>query len=82
MAREAMTKLRRRRYRRRFDPEVRSWNLWNHDLDTLLHEIVKNPALAEIEPEVLIARAERFVDALWALQDRRRPATLTKEDDE
>jgi hypothetical protein len=71
----------RQRRRRRFDPEVRRWNLWCHDLDTLLHELVKNPALAEVPAVELVARAEAFADALHNMQDRRRPEGFTPEDD-
>jgi hypothetical protein len=67
------------RRRRRFDPDVRRWHQWCHDLDTLLHELVKNPALADVEPAILVARAEAFADALEAMQNRRRPLSVSAE---
>lgn len=75
------TKLRVKRRRMQFDPKVRRWHLWNHDLDTLLHELVKNPELANVDPKVIVERAAAFADALRELQDRRRPATLSDEFD-
>lgn len=60
---------------------VRQWRQWNHDLDTLLHELVKNPALADADPAMLVARAEAFADALRAMQDRRRPPGVLPEAD-
>jgi hypothetical protein len=67
----------RYRGKRRFfvdaSPAERRWRVWVHDVDTLLHELVRNPALAEHEPSLLVARAEAFADAYQALQDRRRP---------
>jgi hypothetical protein len=74
-------KRRRRRisyYRRgRFHDEPvaqRAWRIWSHDFDTILHELVKNPAFARMTPKKLIARAEMVADAYKAMQDRRRPA--------
>jgi hypothetical protein len=67
-------------HRRRWgSTEERKWRLWVHDVDTLLHEMVKNPAYYATPPEELIARAEQFADAYHVMQDRRRPAGL--EDD-
>jgi hypothetical protein len=68
----------RSRYRRRgrfFDEPVaqRAWRIWSHDFDTILHELVKNPAFARMTPKKLIARAEAVADAYKAMQDRRRP---------
>lgn len=60
---------------------VHAWRLWNHDLDTILHELVKNPALSTTDPTELVARAVAFADALRHAQDARRPAELTREDD-
>jgi hypothetical protein len=61
-------------------PEERKWLLWVHDVDTLLHEMVKNPAHNETPPDELVARAEAFADAYHAMQDRRRPASLEADD--
>lgn len=60
---------------RRFagSPVEREWYVFNHDLDVILHELVKNPALASIKPAAIVKRAEDFVDALHALQAKRRP---------
>ena len=69
----------RGRGRRRFgrfwqlDDKERRWYSWNHDLDTILHELVKNPGLADVAVEDILLRAEQFADQLHALQDRRRP---------
>lgn len=62
--------------RGRGSPLERRWRLWNHDVDTLLHEMVKNPAHVSTPPEELIARAEAFADAYHAMQSRRRPPSL------
>jgi hypothetical protein len=71
----------RRRYGRRYSlsPKEHEWRLWCHDVDTLMHEMVKNPALTKMSPEKIIARAEAFADAYRAMQDRRRPAGVAKE---
>lgn len=70
------------RSRRRWgSPEERKWRLWVHDVDTLLHEMVKNPAHHDASPRDLIDRAEAFADAYHAMQDRRRPASLDEDED-
>jgi hypothetical protein len=69
-------KARRGYYVRTVSAEERKWRLWVHDVDTLLHEMVKNPAHNETPP----ARAEAFADAYHAMQDRRRPASLEEDD--
>jgi hypothetical protein len=73
----------RKRYvirRRRWgSSEERKWRLWVHDVDTLLHEMVKNPAHHDTAPENLIARAEAFADAYHAMQNRRRPEGLEED---
>ena len=51
----------------------RAWWSWNHDLDSLLHELVKNPELVSLSPVDLVDRAAEFADALHNLLDRRRP---------
>lgn len=62
------------RFRRlRQNPVWRKWYRWSHDLDTILHELVKNPALADVDPKDIIARAEAFADAYCEMQTRRRP---------
>lgn len=66
-----------REIRFRVDPDYRWWRTWTHDLDTILHELVKNPALATLEPSAVLERAEAFADAYEALQARRRPASVT-----
>lgn len=73
---------RRTRYRRflQRSPAQRAWLVWNHDLDTFLHELIKNPAMASIDPKEIVARAEAFADAVRELQDRRRPAGVPKDD--
>lgn len=64
------------RMRRFRSPEERRWDLWSHDVDTLLHQMVKNPAYHDIEASELVAKAEAFADAYHAMQDRRRPPGL------
>jgi hypothetical protein len=84
-ANEALRATRARRKRRRAlmnDPVVRRWNLWNHDLDTMLHELVKNPALATVDPRAIVARAADFADALREMQDQRRPPGVPSDADE
>jgi len=64
------------RLRRRFSKmglKERAWWSWNHDLDSLLHELVKNPELVSLSPVDLVDRAAEFADALHNLLDRRRP---------
>lgn len=77
-AKKKKAKKRGYRVRPRFlqSPIERRWRLWNHDVDTLLHEMVKNPGYINTAPEELIARAEAFADAYHAMQARRRPPTL------
>lgn len=71
----------RGRYFRRRSPERRAWSLFMHDVDTLLHQLVRNPELALANPTELVARAEAFADALHALSQRRRPPGLDEGDD-
>lgn len=66
---------------RRRSPERRAWNLFMHDVDTLLHQLVRNPEHALANPAELVARAEAFADALHALSQRRRPPGLDEGDD-
>jgi hypothetical protein len=70
-----VSKPRRVRSLRRFSfsPAERAWRTWSHDFDTLLHQLVKNPALVRVPPVKIIARAEAFADAYRAMQVRRRP---------
>ena len=67
--------------RRRWPPGLRAWWRWNHDLDTILHAMVQNPTLNAEDPKKMVARAAQFADALKSLQDARRPAELSEEDD-
>jgi hypothetical protein len=53
-----------------------NWRIWNHDLDAILHEMVKNPAVFDVDPVALVERAAAFADALRALQEKRRPASV------
>jgi hypothetical protein len=72
-------KYKSRRLRRHFDrsPEARLWRLWTHDVDTLLHSMVKNPDMVKVfTPAQLVAKAEAFADAYHAMQARRRPASI------
>ena len=66
----------RRHERRLADPVFRKWNRWSHDLDTILHQLVRNPALANADPKDIIARAEAFADAYEEMQARRRPPSV------
>lgn len=74
---------RRRRYYRRvilnMPKGAQAWRRWNHDLDTLLHQLVRNPAILKMPPKKLIALAEKFADEYLAMQDRRRPANIDPE---
>lgn len=70
-----------RRFRRFHTPGEHRWRLWTHDLDTLLHELVKNPRLHNADPGKLVARAAAFADALRAMQDTRRPKNLSADYD-
>src|SRR5260370_27956466 len=72
----------RRRYRFGFvsSPEARKWRLWCHDVDTLLHAMVKNPSMQQMTPKKVIALAEAFADEYHAMQDRRRPEGVDPED--
>jgi hypothetical protein len=63
-------------HRRSRTPAEAKWRLWNHDLDSILHELVKNPALSTSSPEEIIALAERFADAYRAMIERRRPSDV------
>ena len=65
------------RHHRVHRPEERVWMSWNHDVDTILHELVKNPKFSEMAPKDIVARAEAFADALHELQNRRRPKGVT-----
>jgi hypothetical protein len=77
---KAKVSIRYVRMRRRWaTPEERKWHLWMHDVDTLLHEMVKNQTYQAYPADDLVARAEAFADAYHAMQDRRRPPGL--EDD-
>ena len=67
----------RRRRHRMIRPVERVWISWNHDVDTILHELVKNPSINKIAPKDIVARAEAFADALHELQNRRRPKGVT-----
>jgi hypothetical protein len=70
-------KKKRRRYRRRrgrpMNTAERDWYTWNHDFDTILHELVKNPIVNRIAPKTLVKRAEQFADAMLETQNRRKP---------
>src|SRR5277367_3191848 len=69
-------KKRRRPVRRRFgaaSPKERTWRMWCHDVDTLLHELVKNPQLNRLSATKIVSRAEELADAYHAMQERRRP---------
>ena len=65
------------RYRRRrgrlMNTAERDWYTWNHDFDTILHELVKNPLVNRIAPKTLVKRAEQFADAMLETQNRRKP---------
>jgi hypothetical protein len=58
-----------------------AWWKWNHDFDTILHELVKNPAIVArdetattiMPAKLLVQYAEQFADALREMQERRRP---------
>lgn len=60
---------------------ARTWRMWCHDVDTLLHAMVQQPGVMKVSPTALIAKAEAFADAYYAMQMRRRPAELTPDDD-
>jgi hypothetical protein len=72
------------RYARRLrfrDPVHRKWNLWRHDLDTLLHQLVRNPALVDVRPHDLIKRAVEFADSYHSILDARRPPSMDPSDE-
>ena len=68
--------VRRHRYRRfhEMSHKERAWRVWNHDLDTLMHQAVKNPALAKLTPAHFIKRMVDTVDELHRVQAERRPS--------
>lgn len=69
--------------RRRFldlPPEHRRFRLWCHDLDTILHEYLKNPAIIGTAPEEIVKIAARFADAYRAEQEARKPEGMRFED--
>jgi hypothetical protein len=70
----------RMRMRRFGSPEERAWRLYLHDFDTLLHELVRNTALADLDPKAIIAKCEAFADAYTAMKDRRRPPSVPNDD--
>lgn len=55
-------------------PAGRDWIMWNHDFDTILHELVKNPQLADVAAVDVVERAVQFADAIRKVQTERRPA--------
>jgi len=78
MVKKARKKKRKgfRRYRGRLSAmstAERDWSTWNHDFDTILHELVKNPLVNRIAPKTIVKRAEQFADAMLETQNRRRP---------
>jgi len=84
--RKAKVRIRRvrpRRHRRFYELSraERLWRVWNHDLDALMHQAVKNPRLASLSPKHFVARLVAIVDELHATQDERRPPKLSREAD-
>jgi hypothetical protein len=64
---------RRSRYRDRTSQAERDWQTWNHDFDTMLHQLVKNKEVNKLAPKTIVKRAEQFADAMLETQNRRRP---------
>lgn len=75
---------RARRSRLRRNPREAKWASWNHDLDTILHELVRNEGIVHrdehgtsfVPAKLVIQYAEQYADELHALQERRRPRGL------
>lgn len=73
LSRSVKNRVRRRYHRIRMrTPVEQKWWAWNHDLDTMLHQLVRCDALAKEKPEKVVARAAAFADALHALQEKKR----------
>lgn len=76
--------LRRRRRERwiasRCNPEHRAFRIWVHDLDTILHELLRNPAIVTMSNDEVLARAIEFADLYRQKQEERRPDDMDPED--
>lgn len=66
-----------RHKRSRWSPEERAWHVWNHDIDTFVHNFLQNPVAAGMAPKEIVALAEQFADALHEMQERRRPEGMS-----
>ena len=68
-----MGKRRRVRRMRRFNPNERRWRMWDHDFDTMIHGLARNPGVISMKPEQVVKFAAECADAMSATQDARNP---------
>jgi membrane-bound lytic murein transglycosylase B len=58
---------------RRFTPAERRREMWDHDFDTLMHGLSRNPAALGVKPSELVDFAAQVADAMAVVQDARNP---------
>lgn len=62
-----------RRRRLYANPAERRWRMWDHDFDTLMHGLARNPAAMAMAPEAVVDFASKVADAMSVEQDKRNP---------
>ena len=63
----------RGRLRRFLSPEIRDYDMWSHDFDTIIHGLALNPSSLALTPSEFVLRAVDIANEMRAAQEPRRP---------